>query len=57
MGNTIVVRLKPEAGDYVRVVEGTAFEREFHRADEPFTVSQTEWPILERTGLFEKASE
>jgi len=47
------VKLKPEAGPVVIVAEGAHYYREFSRDIELFQIEEWEWPILERTALFE----
>lgn len=47
------VKLKVEAGPVVIVAEGAQYYRELQRENEPFQIEEWEWPILERTALFQ----
>ncbi len=51
------INLKAETGPVVVVADGATYYAEFHRALQPFEVTEDDWAILERTGLFEPNEE
>lgn len=49
----LMIRFKPEEKTPVAHVGAGEMRRTFERKKQPFEVSAEEWPVLERTGLFE----
>ena len=49
-------QFKPEAESEVEVSNGD-YRRVFKRAEQPFEVEETHWPLLRRTGHFELVKE
>lgn len=48
------IQLTDDAGDRVEVANGD-YRKVFKRAEQPFEVTDVEWPLLMQTGHFEEA--